>query len=125
MGILACSPDQLSSGRLYLRPQTRAVVYSPSPTEAAKLPSLFVRRGQYDALVEHFAGGTRLYSDTEFPPIAASIGRIPSLDQHPSWRRISEIEPGSRLIVDGILPSDILQGSASESYILSALTAVA
>jgi hypothetical protein len=43
----------------------------------------------------------------------------------PDWKRIQEIHPGAQFIIDGIAPSDVLRGSLHDSYIFSAITAVA
>ena len=83
-----------------------------------------VRTGDYHELANKYTGDAK-FTDESFPTEMSSIGEIEGLPPNTSWKRISEIVKDPKLIVDGILPTDIVQKRLDKCYFLSTIATLA
>ena len=82
--------------------------------------------------------GKGMYTDKEFPASEKSVKgnnkqpgmpeklkELNNLTKDLIWKRAAEIDPKIQVIVDGIDPSDVVQGALNNSYFLAAVSALA
>lgn len=71
-------------------------------------------------------GTDQTFTDPDFPPNAQSLGKLDDkLVNSLTWKRIKDILPDAIFANGTISPSDILQGSLGDCYLLSALASLA
>ena len=85
-----------------------------------------IKKSSYEELVSKMTGTDQTFTDPDFPPNAQSLGKLDDkLLNSLTWKRIKDILPDAIFANGTIAPSDILQGSLGDCYLLSALASLA
>jgi hypothetical protein len=85
---------------------------------------LRVQESEYDELMSQYKDNKQ-WTDIEFPPGSQSLGMIINIPEDCEWRRISDILHRPELFDGKVEPKDVIAGSLSSCYFLSAVAALA
>ena len=84
-----------------------------------------ILKSNYAKLVKEHQDKNTKWTDPDFPPNEASIGKGDDLPVKATWKRIPDVIPDPQFVSGKIEPSDILQGNIGDCYFLSAIAALA